>query len=115
MTAGAQTDNRARVLGALRRSLGRADDDGAQAAVAARLATPERGPVPDRSQGDHAARIGLFADMAGQAAAQVVRVDGLAAVPAAVAAFLKAENLPAEVRLAPDRALKALAWKPSPF
>jgi L-lactate dehydrogenase complex protein LldG len=49
--------------------------------------------------------------MATQAAAQVVRVDGLAAVPAAVAAHLKAENLPAEVRLAPDPALKALPWE----
>ncbi len=115
MTTGAQADNRAEVLAALRRSLGRRDDDGAEATVAARLAAPQRGPVPDRSQGDHAARIGLFADMATEAAAQVVRVDGLAGVPAAVAAYLKAENLPAEVRLAPDRALKALPWETEPL
>jgi L-lactate dehydrogenase complex protein LldG len=115
MTTGVQADNRARILSALRRSLGRRDGDGAEATVAARLTAPQRGPVPDRSAGDHASQAALFADMATQAAAQVVRVDGLAGVPAAVAAYLKAENQPAEVRLAPDAKLKALAWETEPL
>lgn len=110
MTTASQDPNRARILGALRKALERRPDDGAGAVVAARLERPPRGPLPARAQLDHKAQADLFVEMAQQAAAQVVRVARLAAVPEHIAAFLKAENLPAEIRLAPDSELKDLPW-----
>jgi L-lactate dehydrogenase complex protein LldG len=45
----------------------------------------------------------------------VTRVGGPAAVPAAVAAYLAAENLPAEVVMAPDPSLDAIPWGSQPL
>ncbi len=104
-------------MGAVRRALRRGQDGDAPAAtavaetaVAARLSTHPRGPVPARAQLDRRAQLDLFVVMATEAAAKVVRVQGMAAVPEAVSRYLKASNLPAEVRLAPDPELTALPW-----
>jgi L-lactate dehydrogenase complex protein LldG len=103
------------VLGALRSHLRRREGDGGTEAVAARLAKPARGPVPARNSGDHAAQVALFVDMAREAAAQVIRVPDAEAVPGAVADYLKSENLPAELRCAPDPALRDLPWEGQPM
>jgi len=103
------------VLGALRSRLGRRPGDGGAEAVAARIAGPARGPIPARSAGDHAAQVALFVEMAREVAATVVRVPAAEAVPAAVADYLKSENLPAEIRLAPDPALRGLPWDGQPL
>ncbi len=47
------------VLGTLRARLGRRDGDGGAEAVAARIDSPARGPIPARGAGDRAARWGL--------------------------------------------------------
>lgn len=103
------------ILGALRQRLGRRDGDGGPETVAARIAAPARGPIPARSTGDHADRVALFVEMAEEVAAKVVRVPSAAAVPEAVADYLKSENLPAEVRLAPDPELNGLPWDSQPL
>ncbi len=111
----APASNREAVLGTLRARLGRRPGDGGAEAVAARIAAPARGPIPARGAGDHAARVALFVEMAREAAAAVIRVPSAEAVPGAVADYLKSENLPAEVRLAPDPALRGLPWDGQPL
>lgn len=111
----ADDPKRAQILGAVRSSLGRRAGDGAAETVAARLANPARGPIPARSDGDHAAQVQLFAEMAELAVARVIRVPALERVPEAVGDYLKSENLPAEVRLAPDPELRDLPWAEQPL
>lgn len=109
------------VLGALRNRLGRKSGDGGAEAVAARIASPARGPIPARGAcsahggGDREAQVALFVEMAREVAATVIRVPSPEAVPGAVADYLKSENLPAEIRLAPDPELSGLPWDSQPL
>lgn len=98
------------ILGAIRRSLARRDEEGARDTVNARLREPIRGPVPARGQVPHESQVALFESWAIEQAATVARVPGLEAVPRAVAEFLSRANLPARIKLAPDPALEALPW-----
>ena len=109
------SEARAAVLGALRRALRRGDGAAASEAAAARLDAHRRNLIPARADRSRAEQIALFADMAGQQSASIARVPGPAAVPAAIAEFLKAENLPAEIRMAPDEELEALPWQDQPM
>jgi L-lactate dehydrogenase complex protein LldG len=109
------------VLGVLRSRLGRKSGDGGAEAVAARIASPARGPIPARGAcsahggGDREAQVALFVEMAREVAATVIRVPSPEAVPGAVADYLKSENLPAEIRLAPDPELSGLPWDNQPL
>ncbi len=107
--------NRDEILAALRGRLHRQDGDGGAEAVATRIAKPARGPIPARGAGGHEARVALFVAMAEEVAARVVRVPSPEAVPEAVADYLKSENLPAEIRLAPDPGLTGLPWDSQPL
>jgi L-lactate dehydrogenase complex protein LldG len=107
--------NRDAVLGALRARLGRRDGDGGAQAVSTRIDARVRGPIPARGAGDHEAQVALFVEMAREVAAEVIRVPSSEAVPKAVADYLKSENLPAEIRLAPDPDLGALPWDSQPL
>jgi L-lactate dehydrogenase complex protein LldG len=107
--------NREAVLSALRDRLGRQPGDGSAETVQARIGAPVRGPVPARDAGGLAAHVALFVEMAREAAADVVRVPSSEAVPGAVADYLKSENLPAELRLAPDPTLRDLPWGNQPL
>jgi len=106
------TGARDEILGRLRSALRRnpADADG----VDRRLATHPRNLVPKRAQLPHAEQVDLFLKMAAEAAATVERVPDLAAVPGAVAAYLAAQNLPAEIRAAPDPELSGIPWGERP-
>lgn len=104
-------DARSQVLGLVRRSLGGAGDE---AAAADRLARHPRNLVPRRAQLPRAELVELFAAMAAEAACTVDRVASMDDVPDAVAAYLAAQNLPAEVRAAPDPALDAVPWGKRP-
>lgn len=103
------------ILGSIRKSLGRGAHAGeAAAALHQRLGRPDRNLIPARTAGrDTDGLVELFADKSREVACTVDEVDGLAAVPEAVRAYLAAENLPARVVQAP--ALDAgLDWSATP-
>src|SRR5439155_21353361 len=71
-----------------------------------RVAAHRRNLIPARAAAlDRAARIDLFVAMAEEVQTTVARVAANAAVPAEVARYLAAENLPAELVMAPDPSL----------
>ncbi len=108
-------NSREAILGDLRQKLNRSADDGAGAqAVAERLSAHRRNLIPQRGQLDRAGRVDLFEDYAAGADATVARVSSAEAVPAAVADFLKAHNLPANLVRAPDADLDAVPWSSQP-
>ena len=105
------------ILGGVRKALKRgALDPAAADALRARLVDPRRNLIPARAASlDEAGRIALFVAMAEEVQTSVARVAGLADVPAAVAAYLASENLPAELVMAPDPALDGIPWGERPL
>ncbi len=110
-------NGRADILGGIRKALKRgALDAAAETALRARLDDPKRNLIPARATDlDDAGRIELFVAMAEEVQTSVARVAGFAEVPAAVAAYLASENLPAELVMAPDAALDAIPWAERPL
>jgi L-lactate dehydrogenase complex protein LldG len=104
---------RDQILGRVRAAVGRQDGDGADAD--ARISGHPRNLVPARGQLDAAARRALFVDMAREADTSVDIVAGSDAVPTALADYLSAQNLPAEVAMAPDPALDDIPWDQAPL
>jgi L-lactate dehydrogenase complex protein LldG len=111
------SETRERILRDLRNSLGRGRvDPSREAELRARITAHRRNPVPVRATAlDDRQRIELFAAMAEEVQATVVRVSSFAAVPEAVARYLAAENLPAELVMAPDTSLDAIPWDSWPL
>jgi len=106
------SDSRARIMAKVKASV-QADSRSAEtlAALEARLASPQRGLVPGRAQLDAAGLLVLFESMARGQSASIDHLDDVAEVPAAVSRFLKTENLPAKLRMAPNPDLEALPWQ----
>jgi L-lactate dehydrogenase complex protein LldG len=105
------------ILGSLRGALKRGPlaPDAARA-LDERVAAHRRNPVPQRAAAlDHAGRIALFVAMAEEVQATVARVASRDAVPEEVARYLVAENLPAELVMAPDPALDEIPWSGRPL
>jgi L-lactate dehydrogenase complex protein LldG len=103
------------VLGKLRRALGVTGDEiERRGAVAARLDRPPRNLIPARGRLDREGRVALFCQMAEKVSATVRRLDGIEAVPLAVAKHLRRHNLPMRVRTGADPALDALPWENEP-
>jgi L-lactate dehydrogenase complex protein LldG len=100
------------VLATVRRSLG---VTGAEAPrrleVATRLAGHPPGIVPERGQLPPAARVDLFVRMVEAAAGTVERTADPAGIPAAVATFLRAHNLPLAIRHGADPLLASVPWE----
>lgn len=99
---------RDRILGRLRTRL---DAPGRAEAVAARLAGQGAGPLPPamaRTEGD--ARLARFVEKLRAVDATVTELPDLAALPQALAAELRARNLPAAIRHGADPAFAGLAW-----
>ncbi len=110
-TAG-QVNSREAILGALRANLHRAADGGEGAkTVMKRLTTHAPNLIPMRGQQDPSARVAFFEDHAVAADSTVVRVASAEDVPAAVARFLRAHNLPTRLVRAPDPRLDAIPWR----
>ena len=105
------------ILSGIRRSLGRGVlSDVAAEGVAARVAAHRRNIVPARAASlDEPARIELFVEMAEAVQTTVARVAADNDVPGEVARYLAAENLPAELAMAPDPSLDALPWAERPL
>jgi len=108
---------RAEILAGIRRSLKRGRLDPAhEKALRERAEAHRRHLVPARAASlDHPRRVELFAAMAEEVQATVARVGSPAVVPEEVARYLAAENLPAELVLAPDPGLDAMPWHERPL
>ncbi|MEX2201249.1 MAG: lactate utilization protein [Dongiaceae bacterium] len=120
----AKDGQRANLFGRIRDALGadanRADyEDGRIRAVADRLGFHPRGPQPARSVGagehDEAHRHRLFVAKAFEAAATVELLASRAELPQAIARYLRQNNLPPRLRLAPGAGLDALDWASTPM
>lgn len=99
------------ILAKVRASLAEGSDDPARrAAVEARMAKPPKGVIPARGKLPDDARVDLFETLATKFATTVERVRSHTDVPKAVAAYLRAKNLPAAVRVGADKRLAAMPW-----
>ncbi|MBV8507321.1 MAG: lactate utilization protein [Alphaproteobacteria bacterium] len=111
------SEARERILAAVRNSLGRGRlDPNAEAELHARLAARRENLVPARATTlDERGRVALFIAMAEEVQATVTRVGSPAEVPEAIARYLVAENLPAELVMAPDPSLDEMPWNTWPL
>jgi L-lactate dehydrogenase complex protein LldG len=111
------SEARERIIADVRNSLGRGRlDPNGEAELRARLAAHRRNLVPARATAiDERGRIDLFVAMAEEVQATVTRVSSPAAVPEAVARYLVAANLPAELVMAPDPSLDRIPWNTRPL
>jgi L-lactate dehydrogenase complex protein LldG len=108
--------SRAQVLGAIRRGLRRGPLPEAEvAALRARLANPPRHLIPARSRVPRPEQVALFARNVEKEFGTLARVAEAAAVPAAIADYLAAQNLPSRFVLAPHPALLGLPWSDRPL
>lgn len=104
------------ILNRLRSAVQRdGDEASARATVEARLNTHARGTIPARGKLDRKGLMDLFAEQVTAVDATVARVSGLDEVPAEVADYLRGENLPTKLRMAPDPRLDACAWDKAPM
>ena len=101
------------ILGAIRQGLGRGALGTAEKdALEDRIAGHARGIRPSRT--DTADLKQMFVDFAAKVDVTVDRVASLDDVPDKVADYLAQENLPAELRVAPDPALDTVPWDKRP-
>ena len=105
------------ILGGIRRGLGRpALAKTAAGELAERVVAHRRNLIPARAAAlDPPARVDLFVEMAEAVQTTVVRVASNEEVPGEVARYLAAENLPAELAMAPDPSLDAFPWGARPL
>ena len=100
------------IFASIRRSLGvNGHEAPRRKAVDDRLAQHPAGIVPKRGQLATKERLALFRAMVEAAAGSVETIADAADVPTAIAAFLRAHNLPMAVRRGADPRLSALPWE----
>ena len=108
--------SREAVLLAIRRGLRRGPLPPDQAmALRARLDGHPRHLIPARSRLDRDGQVALFAANVEREFGTVIRVADAAAVPAAVAEWLAAQNLPSAAAIAPHPELRAIPWADRPL
>jgi L-lactate dehydrogenase complex protein LldG len=111
------SNSREEILGKIRESLQRGPllpEAGGR--LAERVAAHRRNLIPRRAAAlDRNARIDLFVAMAEEVQTTVARVATNDQVPDEVARYLAAENLPAELVMAPDPGLDAIPWDKKPL
>jgi L-lactate dehydrogenase complex protein LldG len=115
--SGAKTSSsRQQILNSVRRALRREQPGAAElAAVEQRLTSPQPGLIPQRAQLPLDGQLDLMEQMLRELSASVVRLASDAEVPQAVADYLRNENLPPQLRLAPRDDLRALPWDGQPL
>jgi len=100
------------ILARIRTSLGVTGDEVSRnATVDDRLRKAPRGVIPGRGQLPPAERVALFITMAERVSATVARVAAAHEIPAAVADYLRENNLPAAVKMGDDALFAELPWK----
>jgi L-lactate dehydrogenase complex protein LldG len=104
--------SRTSILASIRRSLHVSGDERLRRGIVEeRLERAPKGIIPTRGQLDPAGRLALFCEKAEGVQASVARVASAAEVPAAIAAYLRDNNLPAAARMGDDPRLAAMPWK----
>jgi L-lactate dehydrogenase complex protein LldG len=104
------------ILGAIRRGLRRGPlPDDQTLGLRARLAAHPRHLIPARSRVPRPAQLALFVRNVEKEFGTVLRVPDAGAVPAAVARYLIAQNLPQDLIMAPHPELQALPWQDHPL
>ena len=100
------------ILASIRRSLHvQGDERIRQSIVEERLERAPKGIIPTRGQLDAPGKLALFCEKAEGVQASVKRVASAAEIPAAVADYLRENNLPAAARMGDDPRLAGLPWK----
>lgn len=108
--------SREAMLNAIRRGLRRGPLPADQAAMLrGRLAAHPRQLIPARSRLPHPQQVDLFVRNVEKEFGTVARVASLDGVPAAVADYLAAQNLPSEMVMAPHAELRAVPWSLRPL
>ncbi|HYZ33248.1 MAG TPA: LUD domain-containing protein [Crenalkalicoccus sp.] len=104
------------LLGAIRRGLRRGPlPPDQQAMLGGRLAQHPRHLIPARSRLPRPGQVALFLRNLEKEFGTAERVPDLAAVPAAIADYLAAQNLPTRFVLAPHPELQAIPWESRPM
>jgi L-lactate dehydrogenase complex protein LldG len=104
-------NGREAMLGRIRSALGVTSQEIARnATVDDRLRRAPAGVIPARGRVTAADRVALFTRMVEKVFATVARVATADDVPAAVADYLRAHNLPAAIRTGDDPRLTGLPW-----
>ena len=104
------------ILGALRRGLKRGPLPADQRAMLeARMAAHPRHLIPARSRIPRPDQIALFIRNVEKEFGTVERIPALDAVPAALADYLAAQNLPSAIAMAPHPELLAIDWSSRPM
>ena len=102
---------REEIFSAVRRSLGvSGQEQPRREAVNERIAKAPRGIVPERGQLSGEALLALFEEQAKATLATIDRAKDRAAVPDAIADFLRRTNLPARLRMGADPRLGEMPW-----
>lgn len=110
----AQDRGRDIILSRIRLGLGTYDSAVRRAAVEQRLQSPPAPLVPERAQRDKSDQRELFRGFLEGQSATVIEVKTAADVPAAVADYLRQNNLPMRVRVGGDAYLAGIDWKSAP-
>ena len=111
------SDARQAVFSRIKAALGRTADaePRARERVALWAQTRPQGLVPRRGQLPFEERVELFTTMASAVQSEVERVTGPRAIPAVVAKFLRRNNLPQKLVIAPEPALDEAGWASQPL
>ena len=103
------------ILGTIRSGLGRGElGDAEKGALEDRITARGRGVRPSRVDLDMDGLADLFVDYAKGVDMSVDRVASMEDVPDRVADYLARENLPANLRAAPDPSLDGIPWEKRP-
>jgi len=106
------SDARADILGNIRRALGVSGAERIRNhAVDERIERAPKGVIPARGQLDPEGRLALFRERAEAVQTTVAVVARAEDAPEAVAAYLRANNLPATLRIGADEWLVAMPWE----
>lgn len=100
------SESRADIFARIRRANAAAEGRVEPAAIDDGLANPKANLVPARGRLAPAERVELFVAMAEEAAATVARVDAAEAIPGEVIRYLRSQNLPMRIAMAPDPDLR---------
>jgi L-lactate dehydrogenase complex protein LldG len=106
------TSSRDSIFSSIRRSLHVKGDERIRAAIVEdRLDRSPKGIIPTRAQIDHGAKVALLLKKLDGVQATYARLASHAEVPAAVAEYLRSNNLPATLRRGDDPRLDGIPWQ----